>query len=318
MKLDKKNKQLLDLLYLDSRMSLTELGKKLKLSPSAVDHRLTQLKEAGVISLLFADVNLTKLGLKSYRMYFKFDVFDKQTEEGINRLFNEYKRTVWGAICDGEYDVIWRICAEDEWEVERALSIMLERFGTKIVEKTVVTTTYQTYFSWNKAFETERHKPFPLEKMIKPEYVDEIDMRILSILYANARATTVEISEATDLTPDAIQYRLKRLREQEYILGNTAWFDARKLGFNYYKLMIGFRGVTEKGEKEFLEFCSEHDAVIYLNKVIGTWDIEVDILVANNTELHSFIQEIKSKFGHILGKNEYLAVVEEQMLNPLR
>jgi Lrp/AsnC family leucine-responsive transcriptional regulator len=317
-KLDKKDKQLLSLLYTNSRMSFTEMGRKLKLSSGAVERRMRRLKEDGVITLLFANVDLLKLGLKSYRMYFRFDVMDQETERGVLRLFESYPRTVWGVICEGEYDVLWRIIAKDEQEVEDAAYLMSERFGERIVEKTIVATTYHFYLAWDKAFGTNRQPPLPIERITGVEQVDAIDMRILSALYADARMTTVALSRVIGLTPDAVQYRIRRLTRRGLILGYSAWFDARMLGFNYYKLLIGFRSATKQKEQGFLKFCMENDDVIFINKAIGSWDIEVDIIVRNNEELHFFMREIKTKFGNILGKHTAISAVEERMLNPLR
>ena len=318
MKLDKKDKELLTLLYLNSRMSFTQLGKKLKLSSSAVERRMRQLKDAGVISLLFADVNLAKLGFKAYRIYLKFDVLDAKTEKEILALFEIYPRTLWGVVCEGAYDVLWRLVARDEIEVENAVNLMTEKFGRKIVEKTVATTTYQTYLSWNRAFEGARHPEFPLERVAPVEKLDDTDMKILASLYNDARATTVDIAKSVGLTPDAVNYRIKRLTKSGFILGYTAWYDAKKLGLEYYKILIGFRSMTQDKEKQFLDFCLEHDNVIFLNKTIGSWDIEVDILVEDTIELHKFITDIKTKFGHMIGNHQYISAIEERMLNPIR
>ncbi|MEK6978730.1 MAG: Lrp/AsnC family transcriptional regulator [Candidatus Micrarchaeota archaeon] len=315
--LDKKDKELLTMLYLNSRASFTQIGKKLKLSGSAVERRMRELEKNGIISLLFADVNFAKLGFRAYRLYFKLDVFDKKTESEVVKLLDSYPGTLWRVICEGEYDVLWRIVARDEFEVEDAMSALLQKFGTKIVEKTVVTTTYQTYLAWNKAFESERHPELPMERITKVESVDKTDMKILSVLYQNARATTVEIAGKVGLTPDAVQYRIKRLAERKFILGYTAWFDSRKLGFDYYKILIGFRNITKDLEKEFIEFCIENDNVVYLNKTIGSWDLEVDLIVRNNLELHEFTREIRTMFGHIIGKHTFISIIEDRMLNPL-
>jgi Lrp/AsnC family leucine-responsive transcriptional regulator len=318
MKLDKKDKQLLTLLYNNSRMSFTEMGKKLRLSSSAVERRMRQLKDEGVISMLLADVNLFKLGFRSYRLYFKFDVMDRKTEAEILKIFEAHPRTVWGVICEGEYDVLWRIIAKDEVEVEKTAYLLLEKFGDKIVEKAVATSTYQTFLAWNKALDAERNPAFPLERITEVEEVDEVDMKILSALYANARETTVNLAKKVGLTADAVQYRVKKLTERGFILGYTAWFDAKKLGFNYYKILISLRNATREKEQEFLRFCMENDDVIFLNKTIGSWDIEVDIIVRNNEELHEFMRDIKTKFGPILGKHSFISAIEERMLNPLR
>lgn len=317
-RLDKKDKDLLSLLYRDSRASFTELGKKLNLSSSSVERRMKQLREAGVIALLFADVNLAKLGYNSYRIYLKFDAMDEEKEKEILAMFESYSRTLWGVICEGAYDVLWRIVAKDAVEVEDAVNIMTEKFGKHIIEKTVVTTTYQTYLSWNRALGGERHPEFPLERVTQLKELDEKDMQILSMLYANARATSVELASKTGLSPDTVNYRIKNLTKDGFILGYSAWFDAKKLGVEYYKILIGFRGLTGEKEKKFLDFCCEHNNVIFINKAISSWDIEVDVIVRDVVELHKFISEIKTKFGTIIGRHVYIAAIEERMLNPIR
>jgi len=318
MKLDKKDMDLLTLLYIDSRASFTEMGRKLKLSSSTVERRMRRLQDAGVITLLMANVNFAKLGLRSYRLYFKFDVMDAKTEKEMLLLFSTIPNTLWGVVCEGEYDVIWRIVVRDEIDVEDTMNLVTERFGSRIIEKAVATTTYQTYLSWNRAFGGGRKPEFPLQRAGEIEKPDEIDMRILSALYGNARATTVELADRVGLTPDAVNYRMKRLSEKGLILGYTAWYDAKKLGLEYYKILFGFRGMTAEKEKKFLDFCLEHDSVIFLNKTIGSWDIEVDVIVEDVMELHGFLLEIKTKFGHMIGKHAYIAAIEERMLNPLR
>ncbi len=318
MKLDKKDRSLLNLLYINSRESFVSLGKKLRLSNTAVERRLAILQKQGAISLLLADVHFAKMGLRSFRLYFKFDVMDRKTEEEVIKVFKAHPRTLWGVICEGEYDVLWRIITADEIEVEQAASMMVERFGPKIIEKTVVTTTYQTYLPWNRALESSRSAAFPLEGITAAKRPDETDVKILSALYGNSRITTVELSKIAGLSPDAVKYRMKRLEKEGYILGYTVWFDAKKLGFDYYKFLIGFRSITKEKERAFLKFCSSHDNVVFLNKTIGSWDIEVDIIARDNTELHEFTREIKTKFGHIIGRHTFISAVEERMLNPLR
>ncbi|MBI5227533.1 hypothetical protein HY988_02995 [Candidatus Micrarchaeota archaeon] len=52
--------------------------------------------------------------------------------------------------------------------------------------------------------------------------------------------------------------------------------------------------------------------------VIGSWDIELDIIVKDNQELHVFMRDLKTQFGEIIGKHTFISAVEERMLNPLR
>jgi DNA-binding Lrp family transcriptional regulator len=318
MRLDKKDKQLLNLLYLHSRMSFSQMGKKLKLSGSSVERRVRKLKKAGIINFMFAAANHSKLGLKPYRLYFKFDVMNKKTEKQVKKIFQDYKRTVWGVICEGEYDVLWRIVAYNEKEVEDAAYIFIEKFGKHIIEKTIVASTYQTFLSWNKAFECKREPEVPIEEVASTHPIDEFDMLILASLNDNSRATTIELSQFTNLSPDAIRYRIKRLKQEQYILSYTAWFDARKLGFEYHKILITFRSITREDEKKFLKYCLENDYVVFLNKCIGGWDIELDVIVHNINELHYFIADLKTKFAPIIGKHTFITAIFDSLYNPLR
>jgi len=318
MSLDRKNKELLNQLYLNSRQSFVQLGKKLRLSSSAVQRRLQQLQHEGIIFFPLANVNFANMGLRSYRLYFKFDALDKKTESEVLQVFENHPRTLWGVVCEGEFDALCRILAKDEFEVERFAALMVEKFGPKIVEKTVVTTTYQLYFPWDKAFGTERSKSMPPEVLSKTQELDAADTTLLRELYGNSRASSVELAGKAGLTPDAINYRIKRLQKNGLILGWSAWFDAKKLGFNYYKFLVSFRSITPQKERQLLSFCAQNYSVVFINKAIGGWDIEIDVIVRNNSDLHEFTRELKTKFGHIIGRHSFISIVEERMLNPLR
>lgn len=317
MKLDKKNKQLLNLLYLNSRQSFVQMGKKLHLSSLSVERRLISLRKEGIIELLHANVNRAALGFFEYRLFFKFDVMDSKTETEVLSLFESYPRTGWGVVAEGEYEVLWRIYAKDEFEVEKAVFLMMEKFGKKIVEKTVVTTIYEAYFTWDKAFGTERVASFPKREHHMSEVIDKGDMAILRELFSDSRAKITSIASKTGLTPDTAAYRTKRLQQRGILTGYTAWFDSRKLGFNYYKILFWFQGSSIEDEQKFVRYCMAKSEVLYLVKIMGGWDMEIDVIVRNNEELHDLTREIKTKFGHIIGRHAFITVVAERTRNPL-
>ena len=317
MELDKKNKQLLNLLYLNSRESFVRLGRKLRLSSLAVERRLASLKKAGIIGLMHANIDRAKLGFGEYRLFFKFDVMDSRTESEVLRLFESYPHTGWGVVAEGEYDVLWRIYARDEFEVEKAVFLMMEKFGKKIVEKAVVTTIYEAYFTWDKVLGTERIAAFPKREHHAEEEIDREDMGILRELFSDSRAKIASIAKTTGLTPDTVGYRMKRLQERGVLTGYTAWFDSRKLGFNYYKILFWFQGSSIEEEQKFVRYCMAKSEVVYLVKTLGSWDMEVDAVVRNNEELHDLTRDIKTKFGHIIGRHAFITVVAERTRNPL-
>jgi Lrp/AsnC family leucine-responsive transcriptional regulator len=61
--LDATGWQILEALQEDARISFTELGKRVGMSPPAVAERVRRLEEAGIITGYGAQVNLAKVGL---------------------------------------------------------------------------------------------------------------------------------------------------------------------------------------------------------------------------------------------------------------
>ncbi len=61
--LDDLDWQLLELLQSDGRLTFSELGRRVSLSPPAVTERIRRLEENGIITGYRASVDLTKLGL---------------------------------------------------------------------------------------------------------------------------------------------------------------------------------------------------------------------------------------------------------------
>ncbi len=112
-------------------------------------------------------------------------------------------------------------------------------------------------------------------------------------------------------------YRVKRLQQRGILTGYTAWFDSRKLGFNYYKILFWFQGSSIEEEQKFVRYCMAKSEVLYLVKIMGGWDMEIDVIVRNNEELHDLTREIKTKFGHIIGRHAFITVVAERTRNPL-
>jgi DNA-binding Lrp family transcriptional regulator len=306
-KLGKKDRELLELLRLNSRASFTELGKKLRLSSSTVERKLSRLKEQKVITLLFASVNFTKLGFKHYQIYFKFDAFDENMESEVSKFIESYERTNWSAICEGAYDVIWAIFAYDEFEANRALGLFMEKFGGNVRDKVIATTIWDTALTWkrNQNKKQSKRKYAPLK-----DKTDEIDMKLLAALYWNSRSTTVELAKLTGLSPVAVARRIKDLVANDYILNYTAWYPMYERP-EYYMIFINFRNITREKEALFTEFCSQSKEIFFTCKFMSGWDIELSVRVDSITELHRFMSRMKAGFGSIIGNYSYVTVLKD-------
>ena len=74
---DLKDKHLLYELDFDSSQSYTKLGKKIRLSPQAVEQRIKKLKRKGIIKYFLPLIAYQKLGYTFYSIYTQQKLYQK-------------------------------------------------------------------------------------------------------------------------------------------------------------------------------------------------------------------------------------------------
>ena len=80
-KLDQKDRQLLFELDLNSRQSLPQLARKLRLSKQVIDYRIKRLFQNKIINYFYTIISSTNLGYTQYKIYLKFQNLTPKKEE---------------------------------------------------------------------------------------------------------------------------------------------------------------------------------------------------------------------------------------------
>jgi Lrp/AsnC family transcriptional regulator, leucine-responsive regulatory protein len=88
MKLDNIDRQILEVLHENARISYTDLGKKIGLSRVAVQARISALMEAGVIERFTVVINPVKVGIQ-VSAFFNVDIEPKFLDEVAEKLAKE-------------------------------------------------------------------------------------------------------------------------------------------------------------------------------------------------------------------------------------
>ncbi len=84
-KLDKKDRDILYQLDLNSRQSFNQVAKKVRLSREVVQYRVRQLEKKGVIRGYFTLIDTSKLGYINFRLFIKFQHDTPNEEKQIIR-----------------------------------------------------------------------------------------------------------------------------------------------------------------------------------------------------------------------------------------
>lgn len=182
-------------------------------------------------------------------VYRESGTWDKEKKKA--RVKSEYLGRI---LDDGTY--VKKISSYGD-ELERAKALILERGGNII---------------W-----PERKEGGGVIKLPSPPMeASEADMRLLTALSMNARASFSTIGRVAGLSPSAAYARVKKL-EKQYGIKYTAEIDLDKLGYITYLILIKFQ--TEIPSTESLKAAVEKDPRIQLALLTkGEYDLIIFVL----------------------------------------
>jgi Lrp/AsnC family transcriptional regulator, leucine-responsive regulatory protein len=120
--------------------------------------------------------------------------------------------------------------------------------------------------------------------------IDQIDVRILEFLQANARASNLELAEAARLSPAQCLRRHRRLEEAGWIERYEARLNPQALGFT----VVAFIHVAmERGRMKelprFVEEITQVDEVLECYSVTGDFDYVLKVVAQDLPALSRFL-----------------------------
>jgi DNA-binding Lrp family transcriptional regulator len=123
--------------------------------------------------------------------------------------------------------------------------------------------------------------------------LDRIDIRILSHLQRNGRATNVDLADAVGLSPSPCLIRVKRLEKAGYVTGYGAHVQLEKLG----DMQVVFTQVTlsDHRREDFARFeaaVRKVDEIVECHLVSGGFDYLLKFVTRSVTHYHSIAEDV--------------------------
>lgn len=308
-KLDMKDKKLLSLLDENAKLSNAQIARKIGLSKPAVEYRLNRFEKNNVIFSYHAVIDFTKLGYSQYKLYFKFQDIDLEDEKKIIDYWVKSKNIIWVAQTRGRWDLAVSVLARNNFEFGTLLSQFMSKFAKFVLEKDVLLTEYSPMFS-REYLENAKPSEFIYGIPEKTYELDEADRKILSILSKDARISIIDLAEQANLTRDVINYRLKKLIKDKIIVQFRAYPNLKNIGINQYKIILRTKNLDPSAEKQLKEYASRHKKITQLLKLIGSWDIEIEVETENEDELYQILNEFRKEFSAIIRDFDIIRITE--------
>ncbi|HYU07350.1 MAG TPA: Lrp/AsnC family transcriptional regulator, partial [Thermoplasmata archaeon] len=130
------------------------------------------------------------------------------------------------------------------------------------------------------------------ETMASSNRLDDLDVRILRLLNADARNSFRDISKEVDASISTVSNRIRRLEEGGVISGYVPLLNESKLGFDVLAV-VGVK--IHKGKLlEVQRRIAKDERVTHVYDVTGEWDSIVVVRLRTTRELDAFIKRLGS------------------------
>jgi Lrp/AsnC family leucine-responsive transcriptional regulator len=123
--------------------------------------------------------------------------------------------------------------------------------------------------------------------------LDEIDVKLLTMLQADGRVSQHDLAEAVGLSSPATGERLRKLEERGVIRGFTAIIDPKLLGFDVTAFIaVGIDG--SRFYRDFVERAQAHPEIQECHAVTGQGSHLLKIRTGDTSTLEHLLAELQS------------------------
>ncbi len=299
MKLDVKDRKIIYELDKNSRQTLNEIARKVKLSKDVVNYRIKKLEKEGYLLGYQTLIDFTKIGYVAIRFHISLtETSPKKEEEIINYLIKNPKVFLVSET-EGDTNLSLGILIKEIYEIKDFQREFEQKFKSSIKESKIG--IYMDLYHFNRDYlvgkntRTDKILAINSNKKIK---TDEKDIKILKLLSKNSRIPIIEIASKLKMNANTVASRIKSLEKNKVILGYKILFGFSKIDYNYIKVDLTLKNTSR--EKEILQFCENHNNIIYLLWAVGGADAELFLEIESTEKFLELMKNMREKFKEII------------------
>jgi len=317
-RLDRKDKGIIYELEQNSRRSLGEIAKKLRLSKQTLHYRIQRLVTAGVVGAFITAIDSSSLGYVNHEVWIQLNEINLERKKAFLDFLIAHPNTRWVASCGGKFDLVVAILAENLVQFNSIFKAILRKFPGYVKNHYISISSElynypRTHLVTNDAgggrgTDKERKAAILGGEQKKIE-LDEADLAILGMLSKNARIETIKIAQKVGIAPNTVRTKIRRLEKEGVIQGYTVLTQPSKMDLQNYEILVNTQNLTEEKEKELESFCLFKDNVTFLLKVVGKWDLDIAFDAWSSTEFQKFLTGFRSRFADIIKEFEYVPIL---------
>ncbi|VVB78543.1 HTH-type transcriptional regulator Ptr1 [uncultured archaeon] len=303
MGLDSLDWKIIEVLDWQARMPINQIAKKVRASREVISYRLKTLEKEKIILGYYPILNLTKLGYYSNRLNIEVEELTSEEEKKFVKFLDEDINCGLIYKMENVYQYGIFFWTKSIYDVGKIISKIKLHLGEKMIKYRYALMCTLRQYPRSLLFGEKSHREYINITEEKQVSHDESDIKILRCLSKNARMSSVEISSKTKIPQTTVINRIRELEKKNVILGYRADINSKKLGYIYYAVEISLKDIDNLKEMETWLNTNPHTT--WLQKIIGEFELELEIEVNDRIELDKFMQDFRDKFPNIRKINYY-------------
>lgn len=308
--LDQLDRKLLRELYLNSRMPLSLLAKKLRMSKQRANYRIQKMLREGSIKAFTAVIDRSRVDYDFDMFCYDTSPFSERQDKLLMQKILALNPTIL-LRCDGKWKLMVAFLCTGVHELaskQRQLRFLLR--GHIIDEYHflhILSLRYRLPGS-----EDEVRKPlFTIGKKSDVVKLDEKDRKILGALSENARASYLELSQKIKLPPETIRYRMKQLEKDKVILAYSLSVNPNLHGMHHYRVYVKLSVPNSQIHESILSFISTFPQVTRVQTLVSQYDFSYDAVVPSREDLRKVLEGMSHRYFKYIVEQEPIRIYEE-------
>lgn len=301
----------------NSRQSIKEIAKKIKVSREVVDYRVKRLIDKKIIRNFTINTSVFKTGLTTVKTYITFIDLSINKEKEIIDYLLKNKKVGWFYKVMGRWDFNLIYFGKSLSDFSYFWNDFYSKFGKYIFDKEITIFEYGEIYPRDFLIEDVNYekKDFSRNFNINDEKVklSFIEEEILKILSKNSKENILNIANKLNTSTNTVYSKIKELQKNNVILGNSIGINHNLLNYSYYKVLLYFKNYNLGDFDKLKLFCRNNPKIWSISKFIGGSDLEFEVFVKNDNELDEILNNIKKI--KIIKRTEIIKYHKEYLFN---
>ncbi|VVC00922.1 putative HTH-type transcriptional regulator [uncultured archaeon] len=231
---------------------------------------------------------------------------DKSGEKSLFDYLNAHQNIPIIMRGEGYADLIIAICAKGIFHLRDIITELNNRFSKYFLEYDTTIPIGFSQFARSYLINAPRERK---QVAFTGADVGAVSLslkerQILSMLNFNARTPVAVLARKIGLSEPRANLLLKKLIKSGIIQSFTILPDHLKLGAPRHRVLFKLRNLTFEKEKKLFTYCQLQPRIIHHLRVLGNWDLVVDIEAARGEEFRKILEEMKYEFSDIIQRVE--------------